>query len=172
MFKTRSRKMGMHFKFFDVYDCCSFWFEVVYLWPCEWTVRILLILITVNIEQVIKIWNEKNCNDSYFIKYFRFLSGWKEWMCKGMMLAENDTWNKALNMKLLNMEILDNKLLEFLACSTNDTIIISYIDLLKSGYFTRAQDRIAVFYSIIARHAKNNLVFDYILYDLSNIAPG
>jgi len=100
------------------------------------------------------------------------LPGWKEWICKGMMLADNNTWNKVLEMKMLNKEVLDNnKILEFLACSTNHTIIISYIDRLKSGYFTRAQDRVAIFHYIIARHAKNNLVLDYILQDLENIIP-
>jgi len=86
-------------------------------------------------------------------------------------MADYNTWDKVLKMKISNMEILDNKLLEFLACSANHTIIINYIDRLKSGYFTKAQDRVAIFHSIIARHAKNNLVLDYILQDLPNIVP-
>jgi len=81
------------------------------------------------------------------------------------MLA-NKTWHT-----VLNTEKLSNKLLEFLACSKNHTIIISYIDRLKSGYFTEVQHRIAVFHSVIARHAKNDLVLDYILKNFANIVP-
>jgi len=99
------------------------------------------------------------------MKYFRILPGWKEWTyCKGMMLANNETWNEVLHKTVLN-----NKLLEFLACSENHIIIISYIDRLISGYFTDVQHRIAIFHSIVARHAKNNLVLDYILQNFENI---
>jgi len=82
-----------------------------------------------------------------------------------MILANNETWNE-----MLNKTVLDNKLLEFLACSENHTIIISYINRLISGYFTDVRHRIAIFHSIIARHAKNNLVFDHILQNFANIA--
>ncbi|XP_071569965.1 putative aminopeptidase-2 [Temnothorax nylanderi] len=95
------------------------------------------------------------------------LPGWKEWVyCKGMMVADNATWND-----VWNAGISDNKLLKFLACSENHTIIIDYIDRLKSGYFTKAQHRITVFHSIITRHAKNDLVLDYILKNFTNIVP-
>ncbi|XP_071646519.1 aminopeptidase N-like [Temnothorax longispinosus] len=95
------------------------------------------------------------------------LPGWKEWVyCKGMMVADNATWNY-----VWNAEISNNKPLKFLACSENHTIIIDYINRLKSGYFTKAQHRITVFHSIIARHAKNDLVLDYILKNFTNIVP-
>jgi len=103
---------------------------------------------------------------SYFTKYSRILPGWKEWTyCKGMILATDEIWNKTLN-----KAILDNKLLKFLACSENHTIIISYIDRLISGYFTDIRHRIAIFHSIIAKHANNNLVLDHILKNFANIA--
>ncbi|XP_012062831.1 PREDICTED: uncharacterized protein LOC105626130 [Atta cephalotes] len=60
--------------------------------------------------------------------------GWKEWTyCKGIMKANNITWNKVLNEE---KKPLNTQLLEFLACSKSDTIIIDYINLLKSRYFT------------------------------------
>jgi len=83
-----------------------------------------------------------------------------------MILATNDIWNE-----VLNEEVLDNKLLEFLACSKNHTIIISYIDRLMSGYFTQAQHCIAIFHSIIAKHAENNFVLDYILQNFVRVVP-
>jgi len=83
-----------------------------------------------------------------------------------MILATNDIWNK-----VLNAEVLDNKLLEFLACSKNHTIIISYIDRLMSEYFTQAQHCITIFHSIIAKHAENNFVLDYILQNFEQVVP-
>jgi len=101
----------------------------------------------------------------YFTICFRILPGWKEWTyCKGMILANNETWNEVLNKTVLN-----NKLLEFLACSENNNIIIDYIDLFISGYFNYTEARIIVFHSIIARHARNNLVLDYILANFAKI---
>jgi len=106
----------------------------------------------------------------YFTKYSRISPGWKEWTyCKGMILATNETWNKALN-----KAVLDNKLLEFLACSENHTIIINYINQLILGYIFDVRQRIAIFHSIIARHTKNNLVLDHILQrfqSFSNVLP-
>jgi len=76
-----------------------------------------------------------------------------------MILATNYIWNE-----VLNAEVLDNKLLEFLACSKNHTIIISYIRRLMSGYFIQAQHR-------IAKHAENNFVLDYILQNFAKVVP-
>jgi len=101
---------------------------------------------------------------SYFTKCFRILPGWKEWTyCKGMILANEVTWNGVLQEKL------NNKQLEFLACSERNNIILDYIDLLVSGYFVDTEHRITVFHSIIARHARNNLMLDYILANFAKL---
>jgi len=95
----------------------------------------------------------------------RILPGWKEWMYRnGIMSANNITWNK-----VLTADALDNKRLEYLACSENDAIIISYIDRLISGYFIELKHRITVFHSIIAKHAKNDLILNYILDNFEKI---
>ncbi|XP_071646515.1 aminopeptidase N-like [Temnothorax longispinosus] len=92
---------------------------------------------------------------------------WKEWTyCKGLMSASNSSWNK-----VLHSGVLDNNLLRFLACTKNHTVIIGYLDLLKSERFTKAQYRITVFHSIIARHARNELVLTYILDNFANVVP-
>ncbi|XP_024893750.1 uncharacterized protein LOC112468693 [Temnothorax curvispinosus] len=82
------------------------------------------------------------------------------------MSASNSTWNK-----VLHSGVLDNNLLRFLACTKNHTVIIGYLDLLKSERFTKAQYRITVFHSIIARHARNELVLTYILNNFANVVP-
>jgi len=101
----------------------------------------------------------------YFTKCFRDLEpGWKEWTyCKGMILANESTWNEVFKQELYD------ELLEFLACSEKNDIIIRYIDLFVSGYFNYTELRVIVFHSIIARHAKNNLVLDYILANFARI---
>jgi len=103
------------------------------------------------------------------MKYFRVFPGWKEWTyCKGIMKANNITWNKVLNEE---KKPLNNQLLEFLACSKSDTIIIDYINLLKSRYFTDVKQCIVIFHSIIAKHIDNDLVFKYILQNFEKIVP-
>ncbi|XP_071646562.1 aminopeptidase N-like isoform X1 [Temnothorax longispinosus] len=92
---------------------------------------------------------------------------WKEWTyCKGLMSASNSSWNE-----VFHSGVLDNNLLRFLACTKNHTVIIGYLDLLKSGRFTKPQHRITVFHSIIARHARNELVLTYILDNFANVVP-
>ncbi|KAG5333954.1 AMPN Aminopeptidase, partial [Acromyrmex charruanus] len=110
-----------------------------------------------------------NAAISHLIRFYEkpdpILPGWKEWMYRnGMMLANNITWNK-----VLTADALDNKRLEYLACSENNIIIINYIDQLISGYFTELKHRITVFHSIIARHAKNDLILNYILKNFEKI---
>ncbi|XP_018378023.1 PREDICTED: aminopeptidase N-like [Trachymyrmex cornetzi] len=102
-------------------------------------------------------------------KLHQTFPGWKEWTyCKGIMKANNITWNKVLNEKKTP---LNNQLLEFLACSKSDTIIIGYINLLKLRYFTDVKQCIVIFHSIIAKHIDNDLVFKYILQNFEEIVP-
>jgi len=74
-----------------------------------------------------------------------------------------DNWRGVLQEKL------DNKQLEFLACSGRGSIILHYIDLLVWGYFKDTEHRITVFHSIIARHARNDLILDYILANFAKL---
>ncbi|XP_018399167.1 PREDICTED: aminopeptidase N-like [Cyphomyrmex costatus] len=102
-------------------------------------------------------------------KHSRIWPEWKKWTyCKGMMVAHNITWKEMLTEYTLDF---DNKRLEYLACSENSDNIIFYIKQLKSIYFTKLQYPITIFHSIIARHAKNNLILNYILDNLTSIIP-
>ncbi|KAL6268495.1 hypothetical protein P5V15_001628 [Pogonomyrmex californicus] len=91
---------------------------------------------------------------------------WKEWTyCNGLIKADSIIWNKVFIARKT-----DKKILEFLACVKNHTIIVNYMNQLKWKYFEE-QDRIIIFHSIIAKHAKNNLVLDYILQNFTNVVP-
>jgi len=101
---------------------------------------------------------------------------WREWTyCKGMMIASFETWLKTLN---LWEKTRDNKILHYLTCTNNSDIIFSYLSqTMKEHNFkniTRlfhATERISIFYSIIAKHARNNEIFEYMLYNINEIKP-
>jgi len=65
----------------------------------------------------------------------------------------------------------NNYLLKLLACTQNHTVISSFIDPSKLEYLRDARDRITIFHFIIARHVKNNLVFDYIINNFAQVVP-
>ncbi|XP_018308846.1 glutamyl aminopeptidase [Mycetomoellerius zeteki] len=118
--------------------------------------------------------NSQDCTTAAISNLIRFYKnpdsriwpGWKEWMYRnGMMLANNITWNE-----VLTAGALDNKRLEYLACSEYNNIIIGYIDRLISGYFTEIHC-ITIFHSIVARHAKNDLILNYILNNFEKVVP-
>ncbi|XP_011879067.1 PREDICTED: aminopeptidase N-like isoform X2 [Vollenhovia emeryi] len=117
--------------------------------------------------------NSSKCLDSASVMlstYYKLahgtVPGWKEWIyCEGMKTAYVETWSRMWNASFTN-----KKLLKFLTCSENSTIIINYIHQLKSGYFI-GEYGLEIFHSIIARHAKNNFVLDYILENFSHVIP-
>lgn len=92
------------------------------------------------------------------------------------MVADHTTWSKVLN---LWKQTRDNKILEYLTCTNNSDIIFSYLsqtmkehdhtnNIMKSFQPT---ERISIFFSIIARHAKNDEIFEYILTNFNAIKP-
>lgn len=103
----------------------------------------------------------------FFIKYSRIYPGWKAWTyCNGLMTNDDLLWHR-----MLYTQNLDNKLLEYLACSKNNVIIVDYINKLKSGFFSKAEQRISVFHSIIARHAKNDTVLKHVFQNFTATVP-
>ncbi|EFN67087.1 Aminopeptidase N [Camponotus floridanus] len=114
---------------------------------------------------------------SYLSKRDTFLSntiwtGWKEWtFCNGLKTANNNTWMKVYYMY---KEEFNNDVLKFLACSQNNYIIRSYIRMMRSNFISKIAtvlDLINTFTSIVARHAKNDTIFDFIIKDLWLIKP-
>jgi len=99
---------------------------------------------------------------------------WREWTyCKGMMIASFETWLKTLN---LWEETRDNKILDYLTCTNNSHIIFSYLlhtmkehDFESITRLFRATERISIFFSIVAKHARNNEILEYILINFKAI---
>lgn len=85
------------------------------------------------------------------------------------MIANKTTWNKV---KALFIQEHDEKLLEFLACSENSDIIFNYLDFISSNNSTLPNKyRTFALKSIIFKHARNNLVLDYMLRNFERIKP-
>lgn len=107
----------------------------------------------------------------YFLsQYHRILPSWEEWTyCNGLMALDNNVWNNVYN---IYMKESDNKYLKFLACSENIVIIKSYGSLILEGNGNETiknKDRVNSLHYIIAKHAKNNKMLDYILANFKKI---
>ncbi|XP_019883473.2 uncharacterized protein LOC105252483 [Camponotus floridanus] len=117
--------------------------------------------------------NELNQYLSTYTNRTKIWPGWKEWIfCNGLKSTSDDTWMRVFNIYL---EESDYSVLKFLTCSKNSSVIVKYIELMT---LDAAQAKVITDFdhtnslcSIIARHAKNIDVFDFILYNLENIKP-
>jgi len=97
------------------------------------------------------------------------MTGWKEWtFCNGLMSLSKDTWMEVFYMYSRES---DYSILKFLACSKSVSIILQYMHLMANMTNVTATDRINSFCTIVARHAKNTPVFDFILDDLDKRKP-
>ncbi|KYM97778.1 Aminopeptidase N [Cyphomyrmex costatus] len=101
------------------------------------------------------------------------LPWWKKWTyCNGLMIADNNTWFSAL-LHIDYTERSNYKIFEYLTCSENFLFIRHYIDFIESSETMNdtAKDysQILIFHSIIARHAKNDTMLDYLLANLHKI---
>ncbi|XP_025265950.1 aminopeptidase N-like [Camponotus floridanus] len=94
---------------------------------------------------------------------------WKEWtFCNGLMIEDDNIWMQVYDMYLKES---DYSILKFLACSKNASIIRQYMHLMANMTNVTAIDRISSFCTIVARHAKNVPVLDFILDNLEKIKP-
>lgn len=93
------------------------------------------------------------------------------------MAADFTTWLTVLNLWKKNA---DDKILEYLTCIENSGIILQYLSqTMKNHHFENMTghitfqdiDRINIFFSIIARHAKNNQILEYILINFEELKP-
>lgn len=88
-----------------------------------------------------------------------------------MKTADNKTWNDMFN---IFMNESNSKILRFLACAEDPTIICNYIKTLAFSNFmgnVTDSDHINSFYFIVARHAKNDAVLEYILENFVYVKP-
>ncbi|XP_067209689.1 aminopeptidase Ey isoform X3 [Linepithema humile] len=86
-----------------------------------------------------------------------------EWLyCKGLMAANISIWRMVWDEWNLSS---DNKLLEYLTCSTNTVIIRSYLFILSKDTFPTSYNKTIIantFLLIFAKHARNNVVLNFI----------
>ncbi|XP_011861657.1 PREDICTED: thyrotropin-releasing hormone-degrading ectoenzyme-like isoform X2 [Vollenhovia emeryi] len=102
-------------------------------------------------------------------KNFRILPGWKEWAyCNGIL--PSDIWWDVLNLWIKSR---DNKLLEYLSCNGNSSIIINYLrfDTIVKGRIFNVQpnDYVNSFLPTVAKHAKDDVILEYMLQNFSKL---
>lgn len=69
----------------------------------------------------------------------------------------------------MNRQESDYTILKFLACSEN--FFRNNIELIALSEKTKGNDRIHIFHSVVARHAKNDTTLDYILANFDKVKP-
>jgi len=97
----------------------------------------------------------------------------KEWTyCNGLMEANAITWNKLYD---IYVNKSDENSLTYLICSENPDIIINFLNMStpKNQYSISILDfqYDEIYYHIIIKHAKNNVVIDYILTNFKITMP-
>ncbi|XP_067212157.1 aminopeptidase Q-like isoform X2 [Linepithema humile] len=91
---------------------------------------------------------------------------WKEWKyCKGLMLANYTLWNHIRE----KWTTSDNRILDYLTCCKNSSIIILYLKQLlgltkEYKYFIQERDkRVNIIVLTVAKHVRDLIVFEFIL---------
>ncbi|XP_071561427.1 aminopeptidase N-like isoform X1 [Temnothorax nylanderi] len=95
---------------------------------------------------------------------------WQDWTyCFGLTVANRTTWDKMME---LYQRTSDKKLWETLNCAENPDIIINYLNVIASNTMLfKNSDHAFIFNLILQKHARNDLVLDYILTKFDNIKP-
>ncbi|GAB1867936.1 Aminopeptidase N [Camponotus japonicus] len=118
-----------------------------------------------------------NCMKTAEIKLHQYLTNietnellpwWKDWtFCNGLMRASSSIWNKVWNIHIKNSSVITSK---FLACSGDSAAIIKYTEMLFNDYIEGKRNNVFNdFHYIIARHANNKEILDFILRNLKKI---
>jgi len=98
--------------------------------------------------------------------YFRIPLWWQDWTyCFGLTIANRTTWDKMLE---LYYRKPDKKILEALNCAENVDIIINYLNIASNTVFYD-NEHFFILEIILQKHARNDLILDYILKNFENI---
>ncbi|KAG5346782.1 AMPN Aminopeptidase, partial [Acromyrmex charruanus] len=98
----------------------------------------------------------------------KILPWWKDWtFCKGLIKASDFIWMKMLD---ISKREHNKKILEYLTCSENLNIIRVYLNEM-TDISLEINDRVNIFLRIIAKHAKNIKILEYILNNFEKIKP-
>nr|XP_012224231.1 PREDICTED: aminopeptidase N-like isoform X1 [Linepithema humile] len=95
-------------------------------------------------------------------------SEWKGWMyCNGLVSANSTIWYDVWDKWAATDDI---KFLEYLTCSEDPGVISNYLLLNSINSFLLQHDntRAHIFFLIVAKHANNDMVCDFILQNLNN----
>ncbi|XP_067216208.1 aminopeptidase N-like isoform X2 [Linepithema humile] len=93
-------------------------------------------------------------------------SEWKRWMyCNGLVSANNIIWYEVWEKGIAKP---DDKFLEYLTCCEDPDIISNYLRLIWQHKFLsqRNNTRARIFLLTVAKHAKDNIVCDFVLQNL------
>lgn len=121
--------------------------------------------------------------DCYIFWKYRVLPWWKRWtFCNGLMDSEfeNNTWWLMFDTwKKFN----DNAIMEFVSCSRSSYVIYNYLNLTintledcNSGIECKdanmlAKKRVNRFLYIVAKHAKERTILNYIKENYEKVKP-
>ncbi|XP_012225891.2 aminopeptidase N-like [Linepithema humile] len=96
-------------------------------------------------------------------------SEWKAWMyCNGLVSANSTIWYDVYDKWTATPD--DINFLEYLTCSEDPKIISNYLLLnsIDSILLQRNNTRVHIFLLTVAKHARNDIVCDFILQNLNN----
>ncbi|XP_067216456.1 aminopeptidase Q-like isoform X1 [Linepithema humile] len=96
-------------------------------------------------------------------------SEWKAWMyCNGLVSANSTIWYDVYDKWTATPDNI--KFLEYLTCSENPEIISNYLFLnsIDSILLQHNNTRVHIFLLTVAKHARNDIVCDFILQNLNN----
>ncbi|XP_012232605.1 aminopeptidase N-like isoform X3 [Linepithema humile] len=118
--------------------------------------------------------NAAKCRENATLHLIKYLKNpvednrftWKEWKyCKGLMLANYTIWNHIREKRTT----FDNRILDYLTCCKNSSIIILYLKqslglTKKYKYFIQERDkRVNIIVLTVAKHVRDLIVFEFIL---------
>ncbi|XP_029176347.1 aminopeptidase N-like [Nylanderia fulva] len=104
----------------------------------------------------------------------KLLPWWKEWTyCKGLIITtKNETWEL---MHTKGLEKSDTKFFEYLACPEDINLIKKYLDDIRYKQYNSTEQKYQYhsygFLHIITKHAKNQIILEYILDHFNEIRP-
>ncbi|XP_012219067.2 aminopeptidase N isoform X2 [Linepithema humile] len=112
--------------------------------------------------------NEQMIRDLRENRTFVTQSEWKRWMyCNGLVSANSTIWYDVYNKWTATPD--DIKFLEYLTCSEDPGVISNYLRLnFIDNILLKRNTRAHIFLLTVARHARNNIVCDFILQNLNN----
>lgn len=102
--------------------------------------------------------------------YFRIPQWWQEWTYYfGLATASRTTWNKVL---ALYEQKPDKQYWKILSGAEDSIIIINYLNIIAwNTALFHPKDHPTIFKIILEKHARNDVILDYVLDNFEIIKP-